>query len=109
MIIPGGFGRSLYLLQRFIDRYLKLRIAGQATETVGAYQPVVCEALQRYSEIKTRGLPSTESFGIGQVAVYEETTHLDAVTQPTLKAANPNPGTSPNMLIVDHNPFMRGV
>ncbi|KAK4958369.1 hypothetical protein LTR10_004795 [Elasticomyces elasticus] len=109
MIIPGGFGRSVYLLARITERYPLLRIVGQATDTMGAYQPVARGALTRYSEIKTRGLPSTESFGIGQIEEYDENVHLDAVNPPTPDAANPNPKATPNMSIVERDPFMRGV
>ncbi|KAK4901062.1 hypothetical protein LTR49_027336 [Elasticomyces elasticus] len=100
MIIPGGFGRSVYLLNKISERYQGIRIVDTSQS-----HAALCNAIARSRLAAFR----TESFGIGQVDVYDEAIHLDAVNQPTPKAANPNFETSPNMLIVERDPFMRGL
>ena len=79
MIIPGGFGRSAYLLKKLRDKYEPdITVLGQANAAVGAYQPVSRGALLRYKDIQVRGIPAKEAFGIAQVEIYDADVHADA-------------------------------
>ncbi|KAK5731970.1 hypothetical protein LTR17_010922 [Elasticomyces elasticus] len=102
MIIPGGFGASMYLLSKIEEKYKHIKILGQTHDAVGAFQPVARGALYRYSNIETRGLPSTESFGIGTVEVWDPQVHVDAVDTGRGRGGH---FPRPNWDIVDEDPF----
>lgn len=75
IIIPGGFGRSEYLLERLQERFAGIDIQGQHTPAVGEYQPVSRGAHLRYNDIADHGMPANESFGIAQVETYDPDVH----------------------------------
>lgn len=108
LIIPGGFGRSEYLLDELKAKYGdELTIMGRANNAVGAYQPVSRGALLRYKDILTRGMPSKESFGIGQVESWDPKIHPDATISDseTGKKRKCSSQTRPNMKIVEKDPY----
>lgn len=109
LIIPGGFGRSVYLLKKLRERYEPgITVLGQAHPTVGAYQPVSRGALLRYKDIQTRGVPSKDSFGVAQVEIYDPLYHPDATFSEGDVLPNGNTcrrGTVMNKKIVDTDPF----
>ena len=110
ILVPGGFGRSVYLLEYLKEKYepAGLKIIGQANAVMGAYQPVSHGALLRYKDILTDGVPSKESFGIAQVEVYDKDIHHDATHFTGDKLPNGKicrNGPIPNRNIVEVDPF----
>ncbi|KAK5729500.1 hypothetical protein LTR17_011920 [Elasticomyces elasticus] len=101
VIIPGGFGRSEYLLAVLKSRFPGLEINGQASRQVGGFQPIATGALCRYRNVHERGIPSTESFGIGQIEHYDAKVHHDA----NLLVGRPSKATQPNKAIVVRDNF----
>ena len=79
LIVPGGFGRSKYLMDILHSTYShKLKIIEHQTSAVGAHQPVARGALLRYKEIEARAIPSKDSFGIAAVELWDPDVHPDA-------------------------------
>ncbi|KAK5676013.1 hypothetical protein LTS10_011302 [Elasticomyces elasticus] len=109
LIIPGGFGRSRYFVNRVKERYPDLMVLGQSFDSVGSYQPIARGALYRYSDIQQRGLPSTEAFGIAQVEVYDPKIHPDAVKRLPDTTARSRRKSTHNTDIVEKDPFDKKV
>ncbi|KAK3673844.1 hypothetical protein LTR78_006399 [Recurvomyces mirabilis] len=78
MIIPGGFGRSEYLLDLLRKKYPRIRILEQYADELGSFHCVARGSLSRYRSIKQSTWPSTGSFGIGQDEPWDAKIHVDA-------------------------------
>ncbi|KAK3628242.1 hypothetical protein LTR56_018756 [Elasticomyces elasticus] len=102
IIIPGGFGRSHYLLTRLNKEFPDLEPIGPKSDAMGAYQPIACGALWRYSDIQVRGLPSSCSFGVGRVERYDPDIHPDAIGERPSRASRK---AAPNWDIVVADKF----
>ncbi|KAK4901793.1 hypothetical protein LTR27_001565 [Elasticomyces elasticus] len=102
MIVPGGFGRSAYLLARLRAQYPKISLQGQATDLVGEWHNVSRGALLRYQSIEERELISTGSFDIGQIEICDVKLlqHQDAVIYPNF-TRKPMPVVDQQMANVD--------
>lgn len=86
IIIPGGFGRSPYLIAQVRKAFSGITVDAIAPDPQGAHEPVAFGAPLRYEEIRARGLRHGQSFGIAAVEEYQPALHPDA---------DPN-GTNPN-------------
>lgn len=82
LVIPGGFGRSRYLLKHIRSAFPTLQVDSIAPQVVGGMEPVALGAQLRYDEITPRGLDSEQSFGIAQTEAYDPNVHQDCITHP---------------------------
>lgn len=82
LVIPGGFGRSRYLLNHIRQAFPTLQVESIAPQVVGGREPVALGAQLRYDEITPRGLDSEQSFGIAQIEPYDQNVHQDCIANP---------------------------
>ncbi|KAK3072393.1 hypothetical protein LTR53_006886 [Teratosphaeriaceae sp. CCFEE 6253] len=112
IILPGGFGKSKYLIAQLRGRYRQLKVFPNESDEVGegvAYpttarmpdQPVSRGGLYRNRIIQDRTLSLLDSFAIGEVQQYNPEVHHDA----NLPRGPPGPSTKANEQLVEHDPF----
>ncbi|KAK5127443.1 hypothetical protein LTR85_006782 [Meristemomyces frigidus] len=91
IIIPGGFGNSMYLYERLKQRFdpeddsfsgQRITVFDSLRSAGEEYLPIPCGTLMRYDSISVRGVPAQYSFGVGQVEVWKPNHHPDACWQP---------------------------
>ncbi|KAK4901789.1 hypothetical protein LTR27_001561 [Elasticomyces elasticus] len=71
MIIPGGFGKSPYLLTTIAEHYPHITITGQDSELVGSSQGIAHGALCRFTDFMPRRLTTSGHIGIAQAEVWD--------------------------------------
>lgn len=108
LLVPGGFGRSLYLIDYLTARYPSLKVMSQLSVGATVNEPVSRGALLRYAVIEGRGVPSRQSFGLAQVEVYDPDIHTDATYVDGDKMSNKRIRRGkpvPNYNIVERDPY----
>lgn len=119
--IPGGFGRSEYLLERLRAEFdppdssttiRKIKI-WQGVRCQGeAYDPICTGALLRHNNIAIRGIPARYAFGVAQVEQYDYRLHHNAtIYRPGDIMANGQvcAEAQPNIDLVKYDPLIKAM